>query len=89
MRIDVLRPAVVEFVPEPLEPGVLYIALKYQVAVHLCPCGCANRAVTPLDSPSGWQLTMVDGQATLHPSLLHRFECKSHYFIVKNRVQWL
>lgn len=89
MRLDVLRTQFVENMPKPLEGGVLYVSEKYEVAIHLCPCGCGNQAVTPLGPPHGWVYTREGDVVTLQPSLLNHFACESHYFIVKNRVQWV
>lgn len=69
------------------EPGILYISLKYELAIHLCPCGCGGNAVTPTGE-GGWKLEFDGETATLSPSLLNRFPCKSHYFIRKNEVVW-
>lgn len=73
-----------------MDPGVLYVSEKYEVAVHLCPCGCGEQTVTPIGGPPhGWTYTREGDAVTLQPSLLNRVPCQSHYFIVKNRVQWL
>lgn len=86
-RLDALRPEIIEYAPETLEEGVLYVSLRFELALHKCPCGCGEKVVTPL-GPGEWGLTLVDGLATLQPSLLNRFECKSHYWIVRNQIQW-
>lgn len=86
-KIDFVVPEFVEFIPEDLAPGVLYISMKYGTASHLCACGCGNRVVTPL-SRNGWQL-LFDGTVTLSPSIGNfEFPCNSHYFIRGNRVVW-
>jgi len=38
----------VEFIPEKIEEGVLYISIQYCTAIHNCVCGCGNEVVTPL-----------------------------------------
>ena len=48
----------VEFIPDTLEVGLLYITLEYRTAVHSCICGCGNKVVTPF-SPRDWKLTIV------------------------------
>lgn len=85
-RKQVFEPRFVEFVPERLDEGVLYISIEYATVVHLCYCGCGNQVVTPL-SPVFWELT-YDGEAvSLFPSVgSWSFPCRSHYWIVRNRV---
>lgn len=76
----------VEFVPDTLENGVLYITIQYRTAVHLCVCGCRNKVVTPL-SPTDWALTFDGRTITLSPSIGNwNFKCRSHYFMVRNRI---
>jgi hypothetical protein len=40
IRQKSVRHAYVEYIPEKLEHGVLYISKKYRTASHLCCCGC-------------------------------------------------
>ena len=40
----------VEFVPDELVEGHLYVSLDYATVVHLCCCGCHAQVVTPLYS---------------------------------------
>lgn len=68
-----------------LDEGVVYISRKYDLAIHLCPCGCGEEVVIPI-SKNGWSLTEENGLITLHPSILNRFECKSHYYIRDSKV---
>lgn len=35
----------VERIPHKLKPGILYVCLECQVAVHLCACGCGAKIV--------------------------------------------
>lgn len=82
----ILRHKFVELVPDVLEDGVLYISIEYCSAIHKCVCGCGNEVVTPI-SPTGWQLTFDGKTVSLYPSIGNwNFECKSHYWIRKNRV---
>jgi hypothetical protein len=77
----------VEFIPEQIEEGVLYISIEYCTAVHKCVCGCGNEVVTPL-SPTDWELTFDGKTVSLSPSIGNwNFECKSHYFITRNRIR--
>ena len=76
----------VEFIPNEPEEGIIYISFAYRTAVHLCVCGCKNKVVTPI-SPTDWELTFNGKTISLEPSIGNwNFECKSHYFITKNKV---
>lgn len=78
----------VEFIPDILEEGVLYISIDYCTAVHKCICGCGNEVVTPI-SPTDWELRFDGKTVSLSPSIGNwSFECKSHYFITKNRARY-
>ena len=83
-----IRPVYVEFMPETLDDGVLYISDKYGLAVHRCCCGCGNTVVTPLGE-GGWALTTIDGTVTLHPSIANRFPCQAHYWIQDSIIVWV
>lgn len=76
----------VEFIPEQLDAGVLYISLEYCTAIHLCVCGCGNQVVTPI-LPDQWHLTFNGDGVTLDPSIGNwDFECRSHYWIRENKI---
>ncbi|UXI66130.1 DUF6527 family protein [Tahibacter amnicola] len=78
----------VDFVPEQLEPGTLYVSIRYKSASHLCCCGCGEKVVTPL-SPTGWRLTYDGKTVSLSPSIGNwNLACRSHYWIERNRVEW-
>lgn len=78
----------VEFIPERLETGVIYISMVYATATHTCCCGCGNKVVTPF-SPTDWRLTFNGETISLHPSIGNwSFECKSHYIIRNSQVNW-
>lgn len=78
----------VEFIPEKLENEVIYISMYYATAVHKCACGCGSEVVTPF-SPTDWKLTFNGESISLHPSIGNwSFQCKSHYWIRNNRIQW-
>lgn len=67
---------------------MLYITVEYGTAVHLCPCGCGSRVVTPF-SPTDWELRFNGKEVTLSPSIGNwSFPCKSHYWIIRNKVRW-
>ena len=82
-----LTPRFVKFIPDRLEPGVLYISLDFATASHKCACGCGAEAVTPL-AATGWKL-IFDGTVSLDPSIgMWSFPCRSHYWIEQNTIVW-
>lgn len=89
-RLNELEPVFVEFVPHQLEAGKLYISERFGTTSHLCPCGCQELVVMPINKEHGWNMTKKDGKITLRPSV-GNFElpCKSHYYITENKIEWL
>ena len=78
----------VEFIPENVEEGTLYISIEYCTAIHKCACGCGSQVVTPL-SPTDWRLTFNGKNISLHPSIGNwNFECQSHYWIKNNKIEF-
>lgn len=74
----------VEFIPgaSEMEPGKLYYSKEYETSNHLCACGCGHQ--TPLPIKNGeWSLIVENNKINISPSILQRFECKTHY-IIKN-----
>lgn len=85
----VLKPEFVETMPSIIEDGILYVSLKYKVAIHNCICGCKEKTVTPF-SNGGWTITIKENLVTLRPSIgNYQFPCRSHYYITDNNVQIL
>lgn len=81
-------PQFVEFLPDDIDPGILYVSMSYAVAAHRCACGCGREVVTPL-SPTDWTLTFDGENVSLDPSIGNwSFPCHSHYFIRGGKVQW-
>lgn len=78
----------VEFIPDALDDGVLYVSLTHGTAVHRCCCGCGREVVTPL-TPTDWKLTFDGETVSLYPSIGNwNFPCRSHYWITQNRIEW-
>ena len=78
----------VEFIPDKVEEGVIYISIEYCTAIHKCVCGCGNEVVTPL-SPTDWRLTFNGKSITIYPSIGNwNFECQSHYWIKSNKIEF-
>lgn len=79
----------VEFIPEELSEGVLYITMKYKSARHKCACGCGSLVITPI-TPIDWNLKFDGKTVSLYPSIGNwGFDCQSHYFIIKNQIRWV
>ena len=78
----------VEFIPDRLEQGKLYISIQYTTASHLCCCGCGAEVVTPF-APTDWTLSFDGETVSLAPSIGNwSFPCRSHYWIQQNAVRW-
>lgn len=88
MRLNQITPVFVEFIPEYIESGKLYISDEYEVAIHKCCCGCGEEVVTPL-SPVDWKYTVTLKGVSLFPSIGNwKYQCRSHYFIRESGVVW-
>ncbi len=79
----------VEYIPDRLVDGTIYVSMAFATVAHKCCCGCGNEVITPL-SPTDWRL-IFDGQSiSLEPSIGNwNFACQSHYWIRRNRVSWV
>lgn len=85
--MKILQYRFVEYIPDKLEDGILYISMEFSTAIHLCVCGCRNQVVTPL-SPTGWKLIFDGETISLDPSIGNwSFDCKSHYWIKNNKIK--
>lgn len=88
MNIKRLTAQFVEFIPDRLEDGVLYVSMEHAVVSHNCACGCGRETVTPL-SPTDWQLYFNGKAVTLTPSIGNwSFQCRSHYLIQDGSIRW-
>ncbi|MEW8119811.1 MAG: DUF6527 family protein [Candidatus Thiodiazotropha sp.] len=77
-----------EFIPNNLEEGILYISDKYKTAAHKCCCGCGEEVITPLN-PTDWSVKIINDRVTLYPSIGNwSFTCKSHYWIKNGKIKW-
>ena len=87
-RIKSLRLEFVNYVPEALDDGVLYVSIPFTTVVHRCCCGCGNEVVTPLD-PTDWEMTFDGKSVSLSPSIGNwGLACQSHYWVYRNQVRW-
>lgn len=86
MHSQKLEHRFVHYVPEKLDPGVLYISLEFCTAAHSCCCGCGAEVVTPL-SPAQWRMTFDGESVSLWPSIGNwSLRCRSHYVIDRGNV---
>lgn len=84
----VLKHVFVDFIPDELDQGTLYVSIRFATASHLCCCGCGNKVVTPI-RPTDWTLMFNGKSVSLDPSIGNwSFPCQSHYWIKNNRVNW-
>ncbi len=77
-----------EYIPEKMQPGVIYYAPHFKVSNHLCLCGCGHPAPLPI-GPGHWNLTAGEKGVTLTPSIQQRFACKSHYIITEGKANFV
>lgn len=88
MKRKSIRPEFVDFIPEVVEDGVLYVSIQYTTATHKCACGCGEIVVTPI-RPTDWTLMWNGETVTLDPSIGNwSLSCQSHYWIVDNKIIW-
>ena len=87
MRWHTLTPRFVQYLPDGLDHGVLYVSIEYATAAHRCCCGCGEEVVTPF-SPTGWRMTFDGQSVSLWPSIgSWNLPCRSHYVIDRNRAR--
>lgn len=88
MRPKRLQHRFVEFIPDMLDEGILYVSMEYMTVAHKCCCGCGSEVSISL-SPTDWHLIFDGKTISLEPSIGSRtLPCRSHYFITKNQVRW-
>lgn len=88
MRRDSLDHRFVDFIPEQLDEGILYVSIEYTTVAHLCCCGCGQEVSITL-SPTDWRLVFDGKTVSLEPSIgSWSLPCQSHYFVTRNRVVW-
>jgi hypothetical protein len=76
----------VHYIPEQLEPNVIYISMDYATAAHSCCCGCGEQVITPF-TPTDWNLTF-DGITGKLPTSVLNFRSSRLMNNVK-RENWL
>lgn len=83
-KIEIV-PVYLEFIPETLKQDLVYISKEYQVSVHLCLCGCGNKAVVPFGK-NGWNLIENEGKISFTPSILNTNCPNKYHYILTNNV---
>lgn len=90
MKIFEIEPVFLDKIPQELEEGKLYISKMYGVAIHLCACGCLQKAITPLGDGE-WNITENEDKVTLRPSIGNwtgENPYHAHYLITNNKIEW-
>lgn len=85
MRFEIQH---VHYMPKELKPGVLYVSEEFDIAMHLCACGCGSKIKTPL-GPTEWSVEETESGPSLRPSVGNwQQACQSHYWINHGEVRW-
>lgn len=88
LKNQVISYKFVDYIPDLLERGIVYVSLQFNTIAHSCCCGCGEEVVTPI-SPVDWTLIFDGETISLYPSIGNwSFPCRSHYWIRNNRVIW-
>jgi len=91
MKTEEIKPIYCDFIPEKILPGYIYISKKYEIAIHLCACGCGIKTATPISSGE-WILTDINDSITLRPSIgnfMGELQYHAHYYITNGKIEWL
>jgi hypothetical protein len=78
----------IELEPEQFQEGILYVSKRYEVAIHLCACGCKAKTVTPINEKTGWKFSEGPNGPTLSPSIYNNQTCGAHYFLTDGKIVW-
>jgi hypothetical protein len=85
MRFELQR---VHYMPRELASGILYLSEEFDIAMHLCACGCGSKVKTPL-GPTEWSVIETKRGPSLRPSVGNWQQgCQSHYWITNGEVRW-
>src|SRR5258708_4903846 len=78
----------VHYMPKELKPGVLYVSEEFDIAMHLCACGCGSKVKTSL-GPTEWSVEETKSGPNLRPSVGNWQQAsQSHYWIDRGEVVW-
>lgn len=85
MKFELQR---VHYMPKELKPGILYVSEEFDIAIHLCACGCGSKVKTPL-GPTEWSVLETKSGPSLSPSVGNwQQPCQSHYWIDSGTIKW-
>jgi hypothetical protein len=85
MKFELQR---VHYMPKELKAGVFYVSEEFDIAIHLCACGCGSKVKTPL-GPTEWSIEETKSGLSLRPSIGNwQQPCQSHYWIKRGAVVW-
>lgn len=85
MKFEMQR---VHYMPRELRPSILYVSEEFDIALHLCACGCGAKVKTPL-GPTGWTVIETKDGPSLRPSVGNwQHSCQSHYWIDRGQIRW-
>ena len=65
MKVELQR---VHYMPKEIKSGVLYVSEEFDIAMHLCPCGCGSKIKTPL-GPTEWSFEATTSGPSLRLSI--------------------
>jgi len=70
--------------------GIIYITLDGENTVHQCLCGCGNDVYLNhhIDRKYGWVISVINGKISIDPSIGNTFPCRTHYYIIDNKIKW-
>lgn len=92
MKVDHLELREVEYMPDQIEPGILYHSDRFKTAIHLCTCGCGNKVVTPIsrDRFQGahkWGFVVDKNGPTSEGSIGNQNVCGAHYHVRDGKIE--
>lgn len=74
------------------EYGIIYVKVwEGEInTVHQCPCGCGNEVYIhhDLDRNRGWVINIKCEKITVNPSVGNTFKCRTHYYLIENKIRW-
>jgi AraC-like DNA-binding protein len=87
LKPELLVPEFVDYLPDQIVAGRLYVSIKMAALAHRCPCCCGFKVVTPI-TPTQWRVTFDGESISIDPSITN-IGCGAHYSVNRNRILWL
>jgi hypothetical protein len=78
--------------PQKLGSSIYTVGDPAKWAILECPCGCGDTIDVNLMTSRKpvWQLSIIDGKATFHPSLwVPKENCGAHFWIRQSTIIWV